>query len=222
MKIGVTFSETNYHNYPRWIKGNDEHIDIVELSYEKNNLQDVADCDAVVLTGGIDMEPNEKVNYANAPETFNTKRDTFEMEVLAKALKSQKPILGICRGLQLINVYKGGTLHLDNGESKNEIHKRETEDKKHQVQVEKNSFFYSIVKEESGEVNSSHHQSIEKLGTGLKAVAHSEDGVIEAIESTNPEEQFLLAVQWHPERMGDLESPFSKNIRKALIEKICN
>lgn len=222
MKIGVTFSETNYHNYPRWIKGNDENIDIVELSYEKNNLQDVTNCDAVVLTGGIDMEPNEKVDYANAPEIFNTKRDTFEMEVLAKALKSNKPILGICRGLQLINVYKGGTLHLDNGESKNEIHKRETEDKKHQVQVKKNSFFYSIVKKESGEVNSSHHQSIEKLGTDLKAVAHSEDGVIEAIESTNPEEQFLLAVQWHPERIGDLESPFSKNIRKALIEKICN
>lgn len=222
MKIGVTFSETNYHNYPRWIKGNDENIDIVELSYEKNNLEDVANCDAVVFTGGIDMEPSEKVDYANAPETFNTKRDTFEMEVLAIALKSQKPILGICRGLQLINVYKGGTLYLDNGESKNEIHKRGTEDKKHQVQVAKNSFFYSIVKEESGEVNSSHHQSIEKLGTDLKAVAHSEDGVIEVIESTNPEEQFLLAVQWHPERMGDLESPFSKNIRKALIEKICN
>jgi putative glutamine amidotransferase len=222
MKIGVTFSETNYHNYPRWVKGNDDNIEIVELSYVKNNLEDVSNCDAVVLTGGIDMDPNEKVDYANAPEKFNAERDTFEMAVLAKALQEKKPVLGICRGLQLINIFKGGTLHLDNGETQNEIHKKGTEDKIHPIQVEKESMFYSIVKEESGEVNSAHHQSIENLGADLKAVAYSEDGVIEVIESANPAKEFILAVQWHPERMGDLESPFSKNIRTALIDKICN
>jgi len=222
MKIGVTFSETNYHNYPRWIKGNDDNIEIVELTYEKNNLQDVSVCDAVVFSGGIDCEPADKVDYPNAPEKFNVARDTFEMEVLAKALKEKKPVLGICRGLQVINVFKGGTLHLDNGEEKNAIHKKGTEDKIHQVNVEKDSLFYSIVKEKSGEVNSAHHQSIDKLGADLKAVAYSEDGIIEVIESTNPEKEFILAVQWHPERMSNLESPFSKNIRKALIEKICN
>ncbi len=220
MKIGITFSETNYINYPRWIKGNDSTIEIIELSYETNNLHDVTNCDAVVFTGGIDMDPIEKIEYDNAPKEFNIARDLFEMAVLEKALKARKPILGICRGLQLINVYKGGTLHLDNGETKNKIHKKETEDKIHPILVEKDSLFHSIVKKDFGDVNSAHHQSIDKLGSGLKAVAHTEDGVIEVIESTNPEEQFLLAVQWHPERMGDLESPFSKNIRKALIEKI--
>ncbi|MBP6183113.1 gamma-glutamyl-gamma-aminobutyrate hydrolase family protein [Flavobacterium sp.] len=220
MKIGVTFSEINYINYPQWIKGNDSTIEIIELSYETNNLQDVTNCDAVVFTGGIDMHPIEKIEYANAPKEFNLARDLFEMAVLEKALEARKPILGICRGLQLINVYKGGTLHLDNGETKNKVHKKETEDKKHPIQVEKDSLFHSIVKQEFGEVNSSHHQSIDKLGSDLKAVAHTEDGVIEVIESKNPEEQFILAVQWHPERMSDLESPFSKNIRNALLEKI--
>jgi putative glutamine amidotransferase len=222
MRIGVTFSESNYHNYPRWVKGNDENIEIIELSYEKHNLEDVAICDAVVFTGGIDMDPIKKIEYANAPKEFNLARDQFEMAVLAKALQEQKPILGICRGLQLINVFKGGTLHLDNGETKNKVHKKETEDKKHLIQVERDSLFHSIVRQDSGEVNSAHHQSIDKLGSGLKAVAHTEDGVIEVIESANPEKQFLLAVQWHPERMSDLESPFSKNIRKALLEKISN
>jgi putative glutamine amidotransferase len=220
MKIGVTFSESNYNNYPCWIKGNNSTIEIIELSYEKYNLQDVTICDAVVFTGGIDMDPIEKIDYANAPNEFNVTRDLFEMAVLEIALKEQKPILGICRGLQLINVFKGGTLHLDNGVTKNKVHKKETFDKIHKVQVEKNSLFYFIVKQEFGEVNSAHHQSIEKLGKDLKAVAHTEDGVIEAIESSNPEKQFLLAVQWHPERMIDFESPFSKNIRNALIEKI--
>ncbi|WP_304199278.1 gamma-glutamyl-gamma-aminobutyrate hydrolase family protein [Flavobacterium alvei] len=220
MKIGLTFSESNYANYPRWIKETDSTIEIIELSYEVNNLQDVALCDAIIFTGGIDMDPIEKVAYANAPKEFNLARDRFEMAVLAKALDKKKPILGICRGLQLINVYWGGSLHLDNGEDKNKIHRRESEDKIHRIQVEKDSLFYSIVQQEFGNVNSAHHQSIDVLGLGLKAVAHSEDGVIEVIESANPDEQFLLAVQWHPERMEDLESPFSKNILRALLEKI--
>ena len=220
MKIGLTFSESNYANYPRWIKETDSTIEIIELSYEVNNWQDVALCDAIIFTGGIDMDPIEKVAYANAPTEFNLARDQFEIAILAKALDKKKPILGICRGLQLINVYWGGSLHLDNGDAKNKIHRRESEDKIHRIQVEKDSLFYSIVQQEFGNVNSAHHQSIDVLGLGLKAVAHSEDGVIEVIESANPDEQFLLAVQWHPERMADLESPFSKNILRALLEKI--
>ncbi len=222
MKIGLTFSESNYANYPLWIKGYDSSIEIIELSYIENNLQEVTKCDAIVFTGGVDMETIEKIEYDYAPKEFNRVRDLFEMAVLEKALNEKKPILGICRGLQLINVYLGGTLHLDNGEAKNKIHRRESEDKIHPIQVEKNSLFYSIVKQEFGEVNSAHHQSIEILGSGLKAVAHTEDGVIEVIESANPEKQFIIAVQWHPERMSDLESPFSKTILKALIEKIDN
>ncbi|MDD5151375.1 MAG: gamma-glutamyl-gamma-aminobutyrate hydrolase family protein [Flavobacterium sp.] len=222
MKIGVTFTESNHINYLHWIKGKEDNIEIIELSYVKNNLGDVSICDAIVFTGGIDMEPTEKVIYPNAPEKFNVARDLFEMNVLEKSLLEKKPVLGICRGLQLINVFKGGTLYLDNGENKNKIHKKETEDKTHIIQVEKDSLFYSIVKELSGEVNSAHHQSIENLGADIKAVAYSYDGVIEAIESSNPEKEFILAVQWHPERMTNLESPFSKNLRKVLIEKIGN
>ncbi len=220
IKIGVTYSESNYDNYPLWIKGNDSTIEIIELSYKTKNVQDVSNCDALVFTGGIDMEPIKKIEYANAPKEFNRARDLFEMDILKIALQERKPILGICRGLQLINVYLGGNLHLDNGEAKNIIHKKETEDKKHLIQVKKDSQFYSIVKLEFGEVNSAHHQSIDKLGSGLKAVAQSEDGLIEVIEAANPDEQFLIAVQWHPERMIDLESPFSKDIRSALIENI--
>jgi len=220
IKIGVTLSESNYANYRLWIKGTDASIEIIELSYETKNIQDVSNCDAIVFTGGIDMDPVEKIEYANAPQEFNRARDVFEMAILKIALQERKPILGICRGLQLINVYLGGSLHLDNGEAKNIIHKKETEDKKHLIQVKKDSQFYSIVKQEFGEVNSAHHQSIDKLGFGLKAVAQTEDGLIEVIESSNPNEQFLIAIQWHPERMIDLESPFSKDIRSALIENI--
>jgi putative glutamine amidotransferase len=221
MKIGITLSESNYANYPRWIKGNDENIEIIELSPEAQNFNAIANCDALVFTGGIDMKPLHDEIYPNAPLEYNVLRDVFEMEVLRLAFEQKKPILGICRGLQLINVYNGGTLYLDNGEEKNNIHKKEDQDKIHGIQVEENSMFYTIVKQKEGEVNSAHHQSIEKIGKNLKATAYSKDGVIEVIESTKSD-QFVLGVQWHPERMKDLENPFCKNIRTALIEKICN
>ena len=93
MKIGLTFSESNFVNYPLWIKGNDSIIEIIELSYETNNLNDVTLCDAIVFTGGIDMDPIEKIEYANAPQEFNRVRDLFEMAVLEKALKNENQFL---------------------------------------------------------------------------------------------------------------------------------
>jgi putative glutamine amidotransferase len=106
------------------------------------------------------------------------------------------------------------------GENGNEIHKKNWADKYHEIFVEKESKFYLIVKNESGIVNSAHHQAINKLGENLKAVAFTNDGIIEAIELINNESQFLIAVQWHPERMENPKSVFSMKVRKAFLESI--
>lgn len=217
MKIGITFSEVNYENYPKWIKGG-ENIEIIELSYEKNNIEDLINCDGLVLTGGVDIQP-KNINYPNAPNYFNPVRDEFERNILLKAMDLRIPILGICRGLQLINISLGGTLILDLGEFENELHKRGSKDKIHEVFVDENSLLLSITKNEVGTVNSAHHQAVEKLGHGLKVVARSYKGVTEAIELENPNNQFLLAVQWHPERMQDQDNPFTINIREAFLNK---
>ena len=237
LKIGITQSETNYANYPKWIKGQ-EDIDIIELSYDQNNIQDVALCDGVVLTGGLDSHPkfylkDYDLNYPHAPKEFAPHRDEFELAVLDAALKHKKPVLGICRGLQVINVFFEGTLHLDIGENNNATHKSRgtpTEktnniDKEHTVSVEKDSLFFNIVHKEKGIVNSAHHQAIDILGKNLKISAISDDNFIEAIELADAiqrdsygEKQFLVAVQWHPERMTNPASPFTKNIRKAFLK----
>lgn len=224
IRIGITETATNYAFYPEWIKGGNENIEIVELSFTRGNVQDVNQCDGIVFSGGVDIHPgfhcsNYSLHYPFAPDEFSVKRDEFELSVLEKALGLKIPVLGICRGLQLINSYFGGSLNLDNGEL-NATHKKDSKDKKHPVQVESKTLLHSIVKTTKGTINSAHHQSINKLGEGLKVSARAEDGIIEAIEYATPKSHFLLAVQWHPERIEDTESPFSQNIREAFLNVV--
>ncbi len=220
--IGITQTETNYANYPRWIKGQDD-IEIIELSYDTHNVQDVALCDGIVLSGGIDSHPkfyleDYTLDYPHAPHEFAISRDVFELAVLAQAVQQKKPILGICRGLQLINVFFKGTLHVDIGAENNLKHKKVSDlDKEHAIFVEKDSLFFNIVQQERGNVNSAHHQAIDVLGEQLRAVAYSDDHFIEAIELIDDKKPFFLAVQWHPERMIPRENPFTKNIRQAFL-----
>jgi putative glutamine amidotransferase len=217
MKIGITTSETSFENYPKWIKGTDD-IEIIELSYETNDLLSLTECDGIVLTGGVDIMP-ESIEYDNAPQQFYPLRDKFEKEILALALLEKKPILGVCRGLQLINLYFGGDLILDLG-PKNQTHKKGETDRIHSINIDKNSNLYQIVGQEAGEVNSAHHQAINRLAKCLNISAISSDGVVEAVECKPEIHPFLLAVQWHPERMKNQKSPFTKNIREAFLSEI--
>ncbi|MCP9767816.1 gamma-glutamyl-gamma-aminobutyrate hydrolase family protein [Lacihabitans sp. LS3-19] len=223
LKIGITQTETKGHNYPKWILDSGEEIELVELSYEKYNLEEISICDGVLFTGGIDIHPNNFIpdfegSYPNSPSDFSYQRDKYEFEVLSICLEKKIPILGICRGLQLFNIFFDGTLVLDIGPEGCKAHKEEeSKDKCHKVELVKDSMLNKIVKLDSGICNSAHHQVIDKLGLGLKIGAHDEQGLIEAIELINPENQFLMAVQWHPERIPDKESPLTKNIKEAFL-----
>src|SRR5882672_4282132 len=131
LRIGVTLSESRFDNYPKWIKGNDEDIEIVELSWEKQNWDEIEDCDGIVLTGGVDTCPkfyeNERADYPNKPDEWNETRDEFEMHVFETALNFDHPILAICRGLQLVNVALGGDLIQDLEETGKNDHRRHGE-----------------------------------------------------------------------------------------------
>jgi putative glutamine amidotransferase len=220
--IGITSSDTNFQNYPTWISGED--IDLVILSYQDQNTHDFERCDGFLLTGGIDLHPqfyqNQRTIYPNSTD-FNESRDHFEIQVFKFAQKQNKPLLAICRGLQLINVALGGTLIQDLQEGGFLNHRKtSTGDFEHQIEVESATLLAKIAGLTSGMVNSAHHQGIDKLGSGLKVSARSTDGVVEAIEYTDQELPFFLGVQWHPERMQipAFNVAFSQNIRLAFIE----
>jgi putative glutamine amidotransferase len=223
-RIGITTSDTNFQNYPNWISG--EGVEVVLLSYEQKNRQDFSSCDGFVLTGGIDVHPafyqNAREDYPNTT-VFNESRDLFEMQVFEYARQQNKPVLGICRGLQLVNIALGGNLIQDLQENGFENHRKGPEgDTEHKIEVREGTLLAQISGVQHGFVNSAHHQGLDQIADGLKVSAFSEDGVVEAIEYKDANKSFLLAVQWHPERMQIPSSnlAFSQNIRSAFIDAI--
>ncbi len=186
----------------------------------------IESCDAVVLPGSkADVDP-AKYGAAREPHTADAdpQRDTVDELLLQDAYNMRKPILGICYGLQILNVYRSGTL-LQHIESKVNHEAGRDIAVAHQVAVEQDSRLAEIlclgVNTGSNTplvpVNSSHHQSAEIAGDGLRIVARCpEDGIIEALEGET-RDHFILAVQWHPER-SFADDPRSRAIFQALVK----
>ena len=170
-----------------------------------NGLPSSGEFDGILLAGGEDIDPElygESVKYDNIKT--NRTRDDFEISLLDRGMRSKLPILGICRGTQLINVRFGGTLYQDlksdTGLERDHRQQGSRRATTHSVTVtEPDSQLHGLLAGHCA-VNSLHHQAIRRIGRGLKATAHSEDGLVEAIELAD-EYPFFLAIQWHPEEM---------------------
>jgi len=220
--IGITDCK-KWANYERWIKNSGEDIGVVLLKAGDGEESFVSHCDGIILSGGEDVHPSlyGKLEYVSEYKLsdFNTERDRFELSVLKEAEERKLPILGICRGLQLGNVYHKGTL-IPDLPSKGKIGHSGGRDMEtvHDVTLKKNSRLWHIIRAEKGEINSHHHQAANALGKGLVATAFSNDGIVEGIEkSKKHDDEFFLLVQWHPERM-DIKNPFSGKLRDAFIK----
>jgi Predicted glutamine amidotransferases len=218
--IGITDC-SKYDNYRGWIDG-EKGVSIVRLSHHENNIEDVKKCDGVILTGGEDVHPRfyNKKELLELCHEVDERRDEFEWNVLDYTEKNGLPVLGICRGLQIANVFYGGTLipHIP-AFGKFDHSKVGPTDRYHSIQVDPYSYFREIVGHNSGEINSAHHQGAGQIGKGLLTNAISPDGIVEGMERADSKNQpFLLLVQWHPERMKDQDSPFSKNVKDKFLE----
>nr|WP_294869596.1 gamma-glutamyl-gamma-aminobutyrate hydrolase family protein [uncultured Pedobacter sp.] len=232
-KIGISYTETNFQNYWNWFTPQElgDEIELIELSFQKDNIYDFQLCDGFVLTGGIDVVPElygGAQDYPHKPDVFLPERDQFELQIYTYSQDHKVPVLGICRGMQYVNILEGGKVFEDNGEQVNQIHKKGAQDKVHGVNVKKESLLYSVTGVEKGEVNSAHHQGINPnyLGDNLMVSAYSDtdDGIIEALEfKDKTDKAFMLGVQWHPERMKEKESnPLSQKVKEQFIEAVKN
>ncbi len=177
-------------------------------------------CDGFLFTGGCDIDPsfyNEERRSECGKSTI--KRDEFELFTFAYALKTRKPILGICRGCQLINVALGGTLCQDITLAYPDA-LRHTSDSAcnptvHEIDIPRNSPLFELSEAPRVKINSFHHQCVDKLGKGLNILATSIDGIPEGIYFEG--ERYIVGVQWHPERSYKTKS-LDKNVFLSLIK----
>ena len=176
--------------------------------------------DGLMLTGGPDVTP---ILYGEEPcnkmGACNRHNDEMEIALLMAAVAAKKPVLGICRGLQVINVAYGGTLYQDiPSQVPNSImHLQPSgrEEETHSVAITPGSYAYEVHKSEKIYVNSFHHQGIKDLAEGFKITGMAPDGIPEAIEN---DDASIFAVQWHPEEMYDVY-PEHSLIFKTFIDR---
>ncbi len=224
MKIAISVSEKEkakgsqspYYQALLAFEAKPEELELVSPSHPR--LPNIKDFNGVLFAGGNDINPKyyqETVKYPSHVH-IDDKRDAFEFELFSRAHRYGLPILGICRGLQMINVRFGGTLYQD-------LKMEAAVECEHMQSAPRTQPTHSVTltdpESRLGEtftgscpVNSLHRQAIKRLGRGLKVTAHSEDGLVEAVESADAY-PFLVAVQWHPEEMLDRPEP------RKLFEK---
>lgn len=179
--------------------------------------------DGLILSGGGDPDPNlYGEDCLQELGDITPERDTFELAILEEFLKTKKPILGICRGLQLMNVFYGGTLYQDIKYVDTNIqHKQKwlADLPTHDINILENNILFEIFGKKA-RTNSFHHQMIKDLGRELTSIATANDGVIEAIQNKNY--PFFYGVQWHPEMMASRGNLGMKKIFDKFIESCKN
>ena len=194
---------------------------MLSFSDDEQSVKEIADrFDGFVFTGGDDIDPakygEEKIKECGQPCVH---RDSLEFALFREVIKTDKPILGICRGMQFLNAALGGTLYQDLPTQKpSEVcHKQPApfDALTHSVTVEKGTMLYDIVGTEKLMVNTLHHQAVDKIAPCLVPCAKADDGLVEAVY--DPEKAFLLGVQWHPEMIFGQEENSIK-IGRAFVE----
>ena len=193
---------------------------IMIIPYLEKNIEDyIKLCDGLLLVGGDDIPPEMYGEKTTLKEEQTLKiRYEFEIPFVKKYIKTNKPILGICAGMQVINVALGGTLYQDIKFISTENHgqKKDFDKPIHNINIEKNSLLYTITKKQKTNTNSMHHQAIKKLGRNLIISAKASDGIIEAVEGRK--HNFCIGLQWHPEwQSSEIDNMIFKAFCKNVI-----
>jgi putative glutamine amidotransferase len=217
----------NYAAYKAWLQGVDSNIVLVDMYHIPldSALVLLEKCSGLLMNGGADVHPGFYDQFEDTTVCeIDGHRDTLEMALLKRARDLKMPVFGICRGLQMINVFNGGTLYPDlpTRFDSTVLHRNADRNYEnyHPVHLAGGSQLKEFIGLDSGTVNSVHHQGIEVLGIGLKPSAWSPDSLVEAIElEESSGHPFMIAVQWHPERLG-LNHPLSGPLAVKFVDAV--
>ncbi len=198
MKIAIAGKKTETENYVRYAASIGAEA-LVTL-----NPGEIASCDALILPGGGDITPAFFGEKNHGSRNIDTELDILQLQALEQCIRAKKPVLGICKGMQIINVALGGTVVQNLPTAR--LHKYDGGDRHHAAVIEKGSWLYSLYGKEMT-VNSAHHQAVGRPGTGLRVIQRCpQDACPEAVAH---ESLPILGVQWHPERISPTQAGFS-------------
>ena len=207
-------------NYINWISK--ENTIILDAYTILNTDSILALADGIILTGGEDINPllyKDSVNL-EVCETINDHRDTLELKLIDYAFKNQIPLVGVCRGMQLINVATGGTLYGDiPSQLGTEVVHRNNGEVMHEITLIEECPNIFPKGSSNFTVNSWHHQGLKDISESIKVVAESSDGLPEAIIVDQSVHPYMVAVQFHPERLGE-NHPITKRIKTSFYKAI--
>ncbi|MDW7660767.1 MAG: gamma-glutamyl-gamma-aminobutyrate hydrolase family protein [Bacillota bacterium] len=215
VKIGITtgfhegesarYLRLDVRNYEAIINSGGCPVILAETSDERTLDDYISSIEGLLLSGGGDIDPKHYGEVIDGSVRIDEKRDAFELLLYQKAMEKGIPVLGICRGIQIINVAAGGSLH-QHIENHNRIDS-EGNPRFHNVNITENTSLHRIFGVPALETNTVHHQSVKTVAPGFRVSAVAGDGTIEAIESENG---FSIGVQWHPEELYRTQNIYRK------------
>ena len=207
-------------NYVNWIsKENTVILDAYTIS---NTDSILALADGIILTGGEDINPllYKDTNNLKVCEAINHRRDTLELKLINYALQNKIPLVGVCRGMQLLNVATGGTLYGDiPSQIGTTVVHRNNGEVMHEIILNEVSPLIFPTGQNKFIVNSWHHQGLKDISEIIKVVAIATDGLPEAIVVDPTVHPYMVAVQFHPERLGE-NNPITKTIKNSFYKAI--
>ena len=223
--ISYTWGPDSANNYIKWLKRADPEINyMVFYNLPPDSVDYWFDrCSGLLLTGGEDVYPawyGKEADTARCGE-FDHYRDTLEMKLIKKAIAEKMPVMGVCRGMQILNVALGGSLYVDIPTDINTMVAHRCQDWQncfHRVNLLPGNLLGKISGADGGRVTTNHHQALDRVAEPLRVFAVADDGIIEAVGYGDTLQPFLLAVQWHPERMDTL-NPLSMPLVRRFVEE---
>ncbi len=225
MKVAVSKCKSNFDKYINWLEHFSVDYEILDYENGKQEIKKLDECSGLILTGGTDIYPEIYCDWDTTKTrgTYEPERDGFELNLIEKVISKRMPLLAICRGSQLVNVYFRGNLIFDIEEIRGFSY-REKIDGDYQnidVTIFPNTLLHNIFVSNEIVVPVSNNQAVERVGEGLMINSKSKKGIIMGTEySDKSDKNFYIGVQWHPERFKDYDAVPSVQLINRFKEEL--